>query len=416
MSAKALIVAALAASLLGAGFATPEEWSPKSFPVSFWCGPPEPYITAERYREVAAAGFNLLMPPCEGASTPERNRKILDTAKATGLKAFLQDQRMPLAITGQPDAKKRLDSVVADYAKHPAFAGYFLTDEPGSSAFKGLGEVVAYLREKDPRHPAYINLFPNYATPDQLGEPTYDLYVSHFLRDVKPFAVSYDHYNFLKTGDRPEFFSNLDSVRSLALEAHTPFWQIVLAVPHGGYRPLTEAEKRWEAMQTLAYGAKGLMYFTYWTPSDNSFDWGPALIGRDGKPTPQYEEVSRINADLHALGKYLIDAIPSGVFQTGTIAPGGKPREQGTPVRFAGPGDITVGLFMRDTHLYVLFANRDYKKATTAEALLSNGEHEVEKLDKRSGKWSGVKGKKDDDGDFHAKIDLAPGDAELYRW
>jgi len=411
-----LLVLSMAGILAGAGFAPSEEWSPKSYPVSFWCGPPDPYITVERYRQVAEAGFNYLMPPCEGASTVERNRKILDTAKATGLKAFLQDSRMPFAITGSADAKSKLDAIVADYAKHPAFAGYFLTDEPGSAAFKGLGEVVAYLREKDPKHPAYINLFPNYASPDQLGEATYDLYVSHFIRDVKPFAVSYDHYNFLKSGDRPEFFANLDSVRSLALANQLPFWQIVLSVPHGGYRPLNEAEKRWEAMQTLAYGAKGLMYFTYWTPSDKSFEWGPAIIGHDANPTPQYVEVKRINADVQVLGKYLIDAIPSGVFQTGNIAPGGKAREQGTPVRFPGPGDVTVGLFMRDTHLYVLFANRDYKKPTLADVLLSNGEGVVEKLDKRTGKWSAVKGRKNDDDDFPAKLNLAPGDAELYRW
>lgn len=413
---RLLIAAALFAALLGAGFAPPEEWSPKQFPISFWCGPPDPYITVERYRQVSAAGFNYLMPPCEGASTIERNRKILDTAKAAGLKAFLQDNRTPMAISGVDDAKSRLDAIVADYAKHPAFAGYFITDEPNASAFKGLGEVVAYLREKDPKHPAYINLFPNYASTDQLGATTYDLYVSHFIRDVKPFAVSYDHYNFLKSGDRPEFFANLDSVRTLALENHLPFWQIVLSVPHGGYRPLTEAEKRWEAMQTLAYGAKGLMFFTYWTPGDKSFEWGPAIIGHDGNPTPQYEEVKRINADVQALGKYLIDAVPSGVFQTGNIAPGGRAREQGTPVRFPGAGDVTVGLFLRDTHLYVLFANRDYKKATVADVALTNGEHSVEKLNKSNGRWSGVKGKKNDDGDFLTSLDLAPGDAELYRW
>lgn len=413
---RLLIAAALFATLLGAGFAPPEEWSPKQFPISFWCGPPDPYITVERYRQVSAAGFNYLMPPCEGASTVERNRKILDTAKAAGLKAFLQDNRMPMAISGVDDAKSRLDAIVADYAKHPAFAGYFITDEPNASAFKGLGEVVAYLREKDPKHPAYINLFPNYASTDQLGATTYDLYVSHYIRDVKPFAVSYDHYNFLKSGDRPEFFANIDSVRTLALENHLPFWQIVLSVPHGGYRPLTEAEKRWEAMQTLAYGAKGLMFFTYWTPGDKSFEWGPAIIAHDGNPTPQYEEVKRINADVQALGKYLIDAVPSGVFQTGNIAPGGRAREQGTPVRFPGAGDATVGLFLRDTHLYVLFANRDYKKATVADVALTNGEHSVEKLNKSNGRWSGVKGKKNDDGDFITRLDLAPGDAELYRW
>src|SRR5438874_2721370 len=123
VAVAASLFSLLLTSLAGAGFAPAPEWNPKSFPISFWCGPPDPFITVERYREVVAAGFNYLMPPCEGASLPERNHRILDTAKVAGLKAFLQDQRMPMAMTGVPDAKQRLDTIIADYAKHPAFAG-----------------------------------------------------------------------------------------------------------------------------------------------------------------------------------------------------------------------------------------------------------------------------------------------------
>jgi hypothetical protein len=46
---------------------------------------------------------------------------------------------------------------------------YFITDEPGAGAFPGLGKLVAYLRERDPAHLAYINLFPTYANEQQLG-------------------------------------------------------------------------------------------------------------------------------------------------------------------------------------------------------------------------------------------------------
>src|SRR5207302_8767315 len=135
-----------------------------------------PYITVEQYRQIAGAGFTFVMPPCEGASTPERNRRILETAKAAKLKAFLQDDRMPLAITGVPEATRQLDSIIADYAKHPAFAGYFVFDEPGAHRFAGLAEVVAYLRKKDPNHPAYINLYPSYVKASDLKTDTYEQY------------------------------------------------------------------------------------------------------------------------------------------------------------------------------------------------------------------------------------------------
>jgi hypothetical protein len=245
---------------------------------------------------------------------------------------------------------------------------------------------------------------------------SYEPYVQRYIDTVHPDLVSYDHYHFLKTGDRPGFFENMRIVRQQALQAGLPFWQIVLAIPHGGYRRLTDAEKRWEAMQTLAYGGKGVLYFTYWQPADTSFQWGDPIIRHDGTPTPQYAEIRHINADVAAIGKHLLNAVPVTVFQNGDIAPGGTAREAGTPVRFPGGGDITVGLFRADTHLYVLFANRDYSKPTEADVVLETGTHDPARLLKANGKWETAVATKTPEGDRQTHLTIAPGDAELYRW
>src|SRR6185295_4251792 len=119
-----------------------------------------------------------------------------------------------------------------------------------------LGEVVAYLRERDPKHVTFINLLPNYAPEWAIGK-TYDGYVRGFAKTVKPAMISYDHYYFA-AGDVASFFSNLSVVRQVGLDTNIPFWNIVLCTQHGGYRNLNEPELRFEAMQTLAYGGKGL--------------------------------------------------------------------------------------------------------------------------------------------------------------
>jgi hypothetical protein len=69
-------------------------------------------------------------------------------------------------------------------------------------------------------------------------------------------------------------------VRKIALEKRIPFWNIVLVTQHGGYRNLTEPELRFEAMQTLAFGARGLLWFTYWDPTGppNPGNWSHAMI------------------------------------------------------------------------------------------------------------------------------------------
>jgi hypothetical protein len=385
---------------------------PPPIPIGFWCGPPDAFISPERYAEVLGAGFNFLMPPCEGAPTSERNTLILDAAADAGIRAWIGDGRMPMAVTGIPDATDRLDAIVADYASHPALAGYYITDEPGAAAFAGLAEVVAYLRSIDPSHPAYINLLPNYATSEQLGTPTYREHVQQFLDVVQPEILSYDHYHFLVDGDRPGFFDNLAVVRELALLSDVPFWQIVLLTQHYGYRHLTEPELLWEAMHTLVYGGKGVMFFTYWSVPDAAFQ--PAVIALDGTRTAYYDQIARVNAAARAIGSRLMEATSTGVFQNGPLAPGGAPRPPGAAVLIPGEAPVTAGIFEAGADTPVLLVNRDYAGAVSFDALLAAGSAPPEKLDEASGLWADAAAVPQPDGTLQVHVDLAPGDGDLF--
>ncbi len=382
-------------------------WDPGVFPISFWCGVPVTFISQERYQEVADAGFTHAMPGLEqGAPTVDDNRRTLDFCRAVGIKAFLYDGRMPTGLGVNGKGKERIDAIVADYASHPAFAGYYIGDEPGAGAFPALAQTFAYLAQKDPTHPAYVNLYPNYCPPSGLGTATYDEYIQRWLAQVKPAILSYDHYHFLNKSDRPGFFSNLDVVRREALKSNVPFWQIALLVNHFDYRLPTEAEKRFEAMQTLAFGGKGFMYFTYWQPGK---DWGTAIINLDGTRTHQYDEVKRINHDVQAIGKYLIDATSTDVFEYGQ--PGDRTDTGKDSVRFDGP-NITVGLFDGPGETrYAMFANRDYRGDAAAPVKLDTSGKKLQLLDQRTGEWDDVAL-----ADGKVQLRLAAGDGELYRW
>ena len=80
------------------------------------------------------------MPPCEGEATVARNLKILDTARATGLKAVIQDSRMPLSFTGNNTALANpLDQLSsADIAQSVAN----LANLPEATAVRNQAETV----------------------------------------------------------------------------------------------------------------------------------------------------------------------------------------------------------------------------------------------------------------------------------
>jgi hypothetical protein len=400
-------------------------WPPKVFPITFWCGPPEPYINVEQYRAIADAGFTVVMPPCEGEATVPRNRKILDLAAKTGLKAIISDARMPLTLTNNPVGKKALNDIVNDYRKSTALMGYFLTDEPGANRFADLSEVVAELHRLDPDRMVYINLLPNYASsdlnanPSQLNSLTYGQYLSRYMEVVKPDVLSWDHYHFLKDGDRPGFFGNLAAGQRAARSTvpPTPFWQIVLSVQHGSYRALTEGELRFEAMQTLAYGGHGLVYFTYWQPNDPSFQWSNAIRNRDGSPGPLYAAVKAVNSEVKALGTYLFEAQVEETFQSGAhMPPDGAAASDDSIVKVSGDSDLTVGTFRgAKGYIYLLVTNRDYKSGGKGQLTVNTLKHPVEKLDLKTGKWSLWAGKPTADA-VTGDVVLDPGAAALLRW
>src|SRR4051812_42941585 len=77
------------------------EWNPESFPISYWCGPPQEFVTQERVQQIADAGFTYMMPPC-GPSSVEVNKKLLDYAEKSKLKVFIGDGRLLPAINNDP--------------------------------------------------------------------------------------------------------------------------------------------------------------------------------------------------------------------------------------------------------------------------------------------------------------------------
>src|SRR5688572_3935949 len=88
-------------------------------PVLAWHGPPADETTVERYRELADAGFthNYSNFPNSAAMAA-----ALDVAQSAGIKQFV-------AI---PELATAPAEVAGRFKNHPALAGYYLADEPGS--------------------------------------------------------------------------------------------------------------------------------------------------------------------------------------------------------------------------------------------------------------------------------------------
>ena len=315
------------------------------FAIGFWVAPQTDENIDARYAEIAEANFTFVIGLCGGKS-PAPVERQLELCQQHGLKALIPTSGLP--------PEKLPDG--------PALWGYLIRDEPNASQFPALRQTVDAIRKARPGKLAYINLFPNYASSAQLGTKTYDEHVARFMEVVRPDVLSMDHYPLFRpdADGRDQYCRNLEVMRRESMAAGIPFWNFFNTMPFGPHTDPTEAQLRWQIFTSLAYGAKGVMYFCYWTPRGDEFPKGGAILTADGRRTRHYDEAKRINAGLKNLGPTLMKLTSTGVHRV-------KPKNatpdafQGAPVRSISEGDYLIGVFRdADGHRAVLLNNYDF--------------------------------------------------------
>jgi hypothetical protein len=425
MNVKWMLVPAVLGTIsLVAGAAEPANdtaWTQKQFIITFWCPPP---ATDQALAAVAAEHYNLTWVPVEG----------LDAVAKHKLHAMLTSDLLNPATLDDAAKRAQLDTLIEKVKKHPAMDAYFITDEPGAGAFPALGKLVAYLRQRDPVHLAYINLFPSYANEAQLGVSAdaaerarvgypqnfagvgasdktvlaYRGYLAKFIKIVKPDLISYDHYHFMKKDDGKQYFLNLALVRDAAIEAGKPFLNIIQAsLVEKVWRLPNPAETRFLVFTTMAYGGRGISYFTYWGPE--------AFVGlyREGKPSLMAKEVAVLNAEIGRFGPALMELDSTAVYHTAPLPYGTQAVPADAPVRLTGSGEFVLGLFGRKGQTTAfMVVNRSYKQDAEAAVKVEIPGGKLQELDRKTGEWC--------DGpalgaDRQVKIKLGPGDGRLLR-
>ena len=385
--------------LLALGCAQAGAWRLDHLITTFWCPPP---ATDEALARVAAEHFTLTWVPEQG----------LDVAARHGLRAMLHEGLLSPASLDDPDKRAQLDALIARVKGHPALFAYYILDEPNASAFPALGRLVAYLRERDPAHLAYINLFPTYANNDQLGTQgdtvaAYREHLRQFMAVVKPGLVSYDHYHWFKDRDGDQYFLNLAMIRQAAFDAGVPFLNIIQASDgEKVWRFPNGAEMRWLVYTTLAYGGRGISYFVYWGP--------PAYRGiyAEGQPTSLLPPVTHLNAEIGALSPALLALDSLGAYHTEPLPWGAEAIPATSPVQVSGRGEFVLGLFgSKGQATAFMVVNRSYREPASARITLPAGTQGVQEFDRAQGAWRGYARPAAD----AISVRLQPGDGRLFR-
>ena len=311
-------------------------------------------------REIRECGFNLA-----GFVAPEH----LDLVSEAGLKCIVSDGSTHVgdaeAQLDEKEIAQRVEALVKRVGEHKAVFGYFLNDEPGAKLYPGLKKWVEAYRKANPNVLAYINLFANYASPEQMNVPTYAEYLESYVKTVQPRFISYDHYALMDNGSlRDGYFQNLESVRAVSLRHNLPFWNTVLANAHNHYAEPTDAGLRFQLYTSLAYGTRGISYFTYFAPSAGNFRMAP--IDQFGHKTPIWDMLRNVNLQVHCLGTVYVKLRSVNVFHHPDVPQGCSGLQTSRFISEINGGNLLVGEFEGpDGQPFVMVVNKSLHDSIT---------------------------------------------------
>ena len=399
-------LALFSASMVMSQVVTPHKYTNPTghaFPILAWYSILNDDVSHARLQELANAGFNLSF---QIYPNTESLKKALKASRGTGVKL----------ITACPQLSNNTAVTVKALRKDKQNAGYFLIDEPSTNHFTELAAWAQKIRSEDDSRLLYLNLLPNYATPEQYGTKTYKQYVERFIREIGLGFVSFDHYPVLSDRDnsylREGYYENLEDVSSVCRKAEIPFWGFALATAHGPYPVMTRSMLRLQVFSNLAYGAQGLQYFTYWTPTpaeQAGLNYRNAPIDNNGKRTEVFDLIKELNAEVRRLTPVFLGASIIDVAHTGKKIPLGTHSPKRLPsairnIHSSGEGFI-VSYFTNHNKNYFMVVNRDlhHRQQAHVEAadivrrILSDGTSAPASL-------------------YSCNLWLEPGDYLLYEW
>ena len=276
-------------------------WRFSEFPIIAWWGPPGT-AGREAFEAYRDAGFTL------HATNPDEGfAEALAHVEAVGLRAmvFRTAQGFALPPLPNPDFPRDRDAIV----------GWITDDEPAGAerVARAIGRVEV-LMETDPTRWAFFNML----SPHLAGIPATTAAIDAAVERRMP-ALSYDTYVTMADGtDRAGLlYEHLELFRRASLRHGVPFWAFALTIQHGPYRRPSESDLRWQQYSNLAYGAKGLWYFTYWAPVGwPGWDHRGIVDATDGSRTELYDWVRALNHAVRDMGPVLLQLASVGVVHT----------------------------------------------------------------------------------------------------
>lgn len=288
-------------------------------PLGAWCAPTGNYNTYAQYRLLKESGLNSVYGLYETMSgNSSEVFKALEHAYENDIVYLVRDS----SIAAHAEDEEDFVNYMNQFMEYSSYGGTLIADEPGVKMFNNYTTARKLFRKYYSKKAFYINLFPTYASMEQLENGTiggtntmnltYEQYLDNYLKTVQPQFLSYDYYgqNNAFPNVASGYFEQLYISSIYANKYKIPFWPFIQACQFGGKsRVPTEIDIYWQVNVSLAYGAKGIQYFCYFQPTEmSSQGYEGSYIDKNGQKTVIYDYCQNINKQIGRMDEVLMNS------------------------------------------------------------------------------------------------------------
>ncbi len=304
------------------------------------------------------------------------------------------------------DVFKAVNPNDVDTLANDIIKGWCMKDEPtyeqmtdSSPNAYNLRTMVNYMIDNDNTRPIQINLVGGKSY-KHMGDHSFESYLNAF-QDYGLNLWSYDLYpiteksclisssctledNCMLEVKYDGFYGDLEIFSKRARDNGGVFWSCIqtmefISTTNEWHPAATEASLRFWIFSTLAFGAQGIVYWTYLQRADSGGEiYLSALIDRHRQKTPAWYYAQRVNAEVRRYKEVFVNCQLKGYWHVKEIYAGCPTSiPTGSPLISASVEDSSAGclisLLQKGTHRYLVVVSHDIENYQTVTLTFRSG-------------------------------------------
>ncbi|MCH5229162.1 MAG: beta-galactosidase [Muribaculaceae bacterium] len=262
---------------------------------------------------------------------------------------------------------------IDQFSRNKHFAGWKVSDEPRYDGLDNLAKQFKALHTADPKALIYMNLIGSNIKVFTGNSKNFSEYIQLIQKKFMPGIWSYDLYPFLEKNGKvsaslPTFYSDLEIFKNISQKTSRPFWTYVQTMAYKAgtlKRPATtEAYLRFAVFTSLAYGAQGIVYWTYGQRASNKNEtYYSALVNLKGEKYPAWSIAKKVNGEIKKFNNVFYNCKVKQVKHTGNVIYDGTTKLTGVFGPFTrigtGTAGATVSEIINGKNTYIVIVSHD---------------------------------------------------------